>query len=283
MEKELKISELAAIWNVSVPTTWNRVKKMGLKTFIKKNESNKDINYVSISGEQIQEYVINHNNNVNNGVNNGYYEDILQNDDIVNNINNDDANVIDVDYIKSNTPMLSELVTNVGKICSDFNEQIITVNNVRNEELKNVYEELKNVYKELSDAKANQKLLTDQKDREGLYLQEIKELKAENEHLNKDYNDLKLEHNTLHNENKNLSKDKQELLEKYTDFELIYKKLDQRNKIKNVIIAAVMIILAIFITAFKMDNKPVNNNREPVIETLDNQASVVPVKSARRR
>lgn len=283
MEKELKISELAAIWNVSVPTTWNRVKKMGLKTFIKKNESNKDINYVSISGEQIQEYVINHNNNVNNGVNNGYYEDILQNDDIVNNINNDDANVIDVDYIKSNTPMLSELVTNVGKICSDFNEQIITVNNVRNEELKNVYEELKNVYKELSDAKANQKLLTDQKDREGLYLQEIKELKAENEHLNKGYNDLKLEHNTLYNENKNLSKDKQELLEKYTDFELIYKKLDQRNKIKNVIIAAVMIILAIFITAFKMDNKPVNNDWEPVIETLDNQASVVPVKPARRR
>ena len=46
MEKELKIAELSALWGVSVPTTWNRIRKEGLQTFIKKNENNKEVNYV---------------------------------------------------------------------------------------------------------------------------------------------------------------------------------------------------------------------------------------------
>lgn len=283
MENELKISELAAIWNVSVPTTWNRVKKMGLKTFIKKNETNKDINYVSISDERIQEFIINVNNNVNNGVNNGYYEDMLRDDALVNNVNNEDANVIDVDYIKSNAPVLSELVTNVGKVYSGFSEQIITVNNARNEEVKNLYEEVKNLYEQLSDAKANQKLLTEQKDREGLYLQEIKDLKNENEHLNKDYNELQLNNNTLNNENKILSKDKEELLKKCTDIELINKKLDQRNKVKNAIIAVGMVILSIVITSFIMGNKQVKNV-QPLTDTIlqSDTSQAIPVNRKRR-
>lgn len=283
MEKELKISELAAIWNVSVPTTWNRVKKMGLKTFIKKNETNKDINYVSISDERIQEFIINVNNNIHNGVNNGYYEDMLREDALVNNVNNEDANVIDVDYVKSNVPVLSELVTNVGKVYSGFSEQIITVNNARNEEVKNLYEEVKNLYEQLSDAKANQKLLTEQKDREGLYLQEIKDLKNENEHLNKDYNELQLNNNTLNNENKILSKDKEELLKKYTDIELINKKLDQRNKVKNAIIAVGMVILSIVITSFIMGNKQVKNV-QPLADTLlqPDTSQTIPVNRTRR-
>ena len=40
-EKELKIAELAELWGVSVPTTWNRIKKEGLITF-KKKDKNKE-------------------------------------------------------------------------------------------------------------------------------------------------------------------------------------------------------------------------------------------------
>ena len=53
MEKELKIAELANIWGVSVPTCWNRIKKEGLTTIKKKDETNKDITYITISDNLI--------------------------------------------------------------------------------------------------------------------------------------------------------------------------------------------------------------------------------------
>ena len=53
-EKELKISELANIWAVSVPTTWNRVRKEDLKTVKKIDENRKEVNYVIISDKIIK-------------------------------------------------------------------------------------------------------------------------------------------------------------------------------------------------------------------------------------
>ena len=71
MEQEMKIAELATFWGVSVPTTWNRIRKEGLSTVTKKNENNKEITYVTISDEILKSYVINANNNVNKDLNNG--------------------------------------------------------------------------------------------------------------------------------------------------------------------------------------------------------------------
>lgn len=158
MEKELKIAELAALWNVSVPTCWNRIKKERLITFKKKDETNKDISYVSISDEIINKYVINEVNNVYKDVNNGYYEDMLN----VNNVNN------------------PEIVNNTNDIIKD----IINLNKGYNEDLKTVYNDyynrLERLQNELIDYKSKVPLLEDRANREGLYLKEIEDLKKVN-------------------------------------------------------------------------------------------------------
>lgn len=165
MEKELKVSELAKIWGVSVPTVWNRITKMGLKTIIKKSETNKDINYVYISEEQIKSFNINVINNDVNLNNNGYYKELLTD----NNVNND---VINADY-SINTNNLD------GNIIKD----LINFNNDYNERLASVYETFNNrletLNKELITYKEKVPLLEDRAGREGLYLTEIDDLKKE--------------------------------------------------------------------------------------------------------
>ncbi len=172
MEKELKIAELASIWGVSVPTAWNRVKKEGLKTFIKKNENNKEINYVRISDEIISQYVINDNNNLHKDVNNGYYEDMLNNDNV--------NNVIDAEYSLIKTNPYEKLT-----------ETLITVNNDYNNRLSEVYNDynkrIEDLQTELTDAKSKF-LVIEEKERnikaqEGAYLNEINELKQNNKGL----------------------------------------------------------------------------------------------------
>lgn len=284
MEKELKIAELATIWNVSVPTTWNRIKKMGLTTFIKKNESNKDINYVSISDEQINEYIVNVNNNVNNANNNGFYEDMLSNNNVV----NKDNEVIDVEFTRELPRLVPEIVSALNNVYNEQNQQIININNVCNERLETIYNDVKNVYEELAVHKANTKMLEDKKASEGLYLSEIKELKKEKENLNKDYNELKIEYYNVNNQKENALK----------DYENLNKKLNQEEKAKHkfkviaisglVLFGLVSIIAAIFITIFIMDNKPVNNVSEQVTSVqqpdhIQAPAATPPVKPVKKK
>lgn len=158
MEKELKIAELATLWNVSVPTCWNRIKKERLITFKKKDETNKDISYVSISDEIINKYVINEVNNLYNDVNNGYYEDLLT----VNNVNNPETSIKSTDFIKD--------IINLNK---GYNEELKTVYNDYNDRLQRLTDEL-------IDYKSKVPLLEDRANREGLYLKEIEELKTVN-------------------------------------------------------------------------------------------------------
>lgn len=158
MEKELKIAELSALWNVSVPTCWNRIKKEGLTTFKKKDETNKDITYIRISEEIINKYVINEVNNLYKDINNVYYEDMLN----VNNVNN------------------PETFNNTSDIIKD----LINLNKGYNEELKTVYNDYNNrlerLQEELITYKSKVPLLEDRANREGLYLKEIEDLKKEN-------------------------------------------------------------------------------------------------------
>ena len=83
-EKELKIAELATVWGVSVPATWNRVRKEGLKTVKKIDENRKEVTYVIVSEEIVNKYL----SAVNNGINNRYYEELLTSNNINNDINN---------------------------------------------------------------------------------------------------------------------------------------------------------------------------------------------------
>lgn len=163
MEKCLKVAELATIWGVSVPTTWNRVRKEGLETVIKKDENGKDINYINISEDVIKKYINNPVNNQNNVNNNGYYEDILRD----NNINNNQNDVLDADYTMVNNNDIKNL----------YDMYITDTNGYKNE--------LISVYKELSEYKG-QALLVDKSQSENSKLEaELSELKTDNKRLEK--------------------------------------------------------------------------------------------------
>jgi hypothetical protein len=130
---------------------------MGLTTFIKKNENNKEVNYVRISDEQLKEYVIKDINNSNNDDNKHYYEEILTD----NNVN------------KQEKPYSTgDLIQGLTTINNDYNDKLLTVINDYNNRLQLVNEEL---IKE----KSKQLLLEDKASREGLYLNEIRDLKTE--------------------------------------------------------------------------------------------------------
>ena len=167
MEKELKISELSNIWGASVPTTWNRVRKEGLKTFKQKNENNKEISYVIISDEIINKYFNNVNNNVINNVNNGYYEELLTVENVNNNVNkpqNQENKVFSQED-------LTNIINTITTVNNDYNNRLETLTN------------------RLITAESKQLLLEDKAGREGYYLNEINKLEKEN-NLNKLYNKL---------------------------------------------------------------------------------------------
>lgn len=150
-EKELKISELANIWAVSVPTTWNRVRKEDLKTVKKVDENRKEVNYVVISDEIINKYVL----TVNNNVNNHNYEDILTDNNINENVNNN---------LKYGNDNIS---------ASEMFDKLSTLNKEYNDRLERVNEELITY-------KSKTLLLEDKAGREGFYINEINTLKKDN-------------------------------------------------------------------------------------------------------
>lgn len=164
MDKELKIAELAQVWGVSVPTTWTRIKKMNLSTFIKRSETNKEINYVRISDEQINEFIINAVNNDYNAANNGYYKETLSNNKI------DNAEDAEISQKKQAAD-------------ADFIKEIINLNNNYNEQLKTAYETFNNrierLNEELITFKSKVPLLEDKANREGFYIKENNDLKQE--------------------------------------------------------------------------------------------------------
>lgn len=161
MEKCLKVAELAIIWGVSVPTTWNRVRKEGLETIIKKDENGKDINYINITDEIINKYINNPVNNQNNVNNNGYYEDMLSRDKV----NNSSNDVIDADYTMVNNNDIKNLYDRYLTDTNDYKNELISV------------------YKELSEVKS-QALLVDMSNQVKDRLEaEIKILKTDNKKL----------------------------------------------------------------------------------------------------
>lgn len=163
MQKELKISELASIWATSVPTTWNRIRKEGLTTFKKKDETNKEVNFVTIPEEILNKYI----NNVNNLDNNVYYEDMLN----VNNVNNNTENVKNQSEQVFNKDDIKDIINTITNVNNDYNDRLKTLTD------------------ELITYKSKTLLLEDAKGREGYYINEINELKKEN-NRNKLYNKI---------------------------------------------------------------------------------------------
>lgn len=169
MEKELKISELAQVWGVSIPTVWKTIEKIGLKPFKKKDENNRNVYHVVISDEHINENfkegVINHYKGCYK-VNKVYKEDLQG--DYKGGINPQD------DFIEGEFTCDENVfrVSAIDKI-TELNKEFINILNIKNDEVINLYKEVYNL-------KSEQKLLEDKASREGVYLKEINDLKKEN-------------------------------------------------------------------------------------------------------
>ena len=173
MEKELKISELAQVWGVSIPTVWKNVEKMGLKTFKKKDENNRNVHHIIISEEQIKSYLKEDVVNLYKGgyKDNKVYKEDLQrgNENLKEDVINPNENIVEGEYVRSDKISNYDMFDKI----TELNKEFINVINAKNNEVVNLYKELINV-------KSEQKLLEDKASREGLYLNEINELKKEN-------------------------------------------------------------------------------------------------------
>jgi hypothetical protein len=165
MNEEIKIADLARLWNVSVNTVWARIKKEGLLTS-KRLDNNKEITFVPVPEEILKKYavnnVINHTNNVDN-------EELLTTNNPNNEINN---------------PQTVDIIERIMTYSQGVNEQLIAINNNYNEELRTVNNELMKY-------KSQMPLLEDKASREGLYLKEINELKEVNNNVHKRNESLK--------------------------------------------------------------------------------------------
>lgn len=117
MEKELKVSELAALWNTSVNTAWNRIKKHNLITVKKPSENNQEITYVTVSEEILNLYIKSNNNNLNNNVNNTNYEELLT-------PNNNDNNIIN-QIIELNNNFNNKLSTLTDELIEAKSKQLL--------------------------------------------------------------------------------------------------------------------------------------------------------------
>lgn len=150
MEQEVKIADLAKLWNISVNTTWKRVNKEGLRT-IKKPVEGREITFVIVDDEILEKY------QVHEGVISSDYEEILTD----NNIN---------EVKKPNN------IDKILEYSKSINEQIISLNEDYNQRINTLNEELITY-------KSKNLLLEDKSQREGLYLQEINTLRSSNEQL----------------------------------------------------------------------------------------------------
>lgn len=154
MEKKLKIAEFAALIGVTAKTVYKMVDREEIKT-VNEKVNNRLITLVVTNDAEIENFK---NIYGKSPVNNGNYEDIL------------------TDSVESLNDNIHSQSSKNDISASEVLDRIIQINKEYNNELKRVNEELVNT-------KAQMLFLEDKASREGLYLQEIKELKTENEQL----------------------------------------------------------------------------------------------------
>ena len=148
MEQEVKIADLAKLWNISVNTTWKRVNKEGLRT-IKKPVEGREITFVIVDDEILEKY------QVHEGVISNDYEEILTDNNI-----NEAKKPNNIDKILEYSKSINEQIISLNE---DYNQRLNSLNN------------------ELITYKSKNLLLEDKAGREGMYINEINQLKKENE------------------------------------------------------------------------------------------------------
>lgn len=175
MEKKLMIADFAALVGTTSKTIYQKINKFDelpvnekLVT-VKEKVKGREVTLIVTSSEQINYYKTLYGKNP--VIESKYYETLTDNESLkpVNNVSET------VENLKQpvKTPYN-------GIIDNNIYEQLLTINNDWNDRYEQKTTEVITLYKELADVKGRQLLLEDKAGREGLYIKEINELKADN-------------------------------------------------------------------------------------------------------
>lgn len=175
MEKKLKFSEFAELIGVTAKTVYKMKNREEIKTVIER-VNGREIQLVVTTLDEIEKFKLMNGKGADN---NGNCEDILTDYEYSDNVNN---------YSQTrNNLTVNEMFDKVMIYNDEYTRHIEELCEKHNNQLKAVYDDFNNRTKELSEQLLNSEkqiaLLEDKAGREGFYLNEINELKKENEYL----------------------------------------------------------------------------------------------------
>ena len=175
MEKKLMIADFAALVGTTSKTIYQKISKSEelpvnerLIT-VKEKVKGREVTLIITNSDQINFYKNIYGNNLVN--NSEYYETLAENNGYK-----------PVENVNSVAETFQEPVNphHLWNSERDIFEEFVTVNNQFNERYEQKITELITVHKELAEVKERQLLLEDKAGREGLYINEINELKKDN-------------------------------------------------------------------------------------------------------
>ena len=239
MERKLKFAEFAELIGVTAKTVYKMEERKEITTVTEK-VNNRSTRLVVTNDEEIR-----HFKNVysNSPVDNGNYEDIVTN-------NNESLNCNNSSQSTENNEFMHKMFDKIVLLNEEYNNRIARLN------------------EELTNSKSQLMFLEDKASKEGLYLNEIKELRTENTEL------LTLQ-KQLSTENEALKKDKEKVI-------------NEKEKVANRLVIVVVVLLMVIVslitfnvaTAQKKEQAQQEITQSVPVETV---TSNKPVKPARRK
>lgn len=166
MDRKLKVAEFAALLGIVPKTVYKMIERNEIITVTEK-VNNRQTTLVITNDEQIEEFRKSYSKNqVNNG---NYYENVTENE-----------------CSESYTERNEQVKNNYGtEFANEVIDKIITINNGYNEQINEYNNRLEKVNEQLITAKSKLLLLEDKAGREGVYINEINELRTDNNKLKK--------------------------------------------------------------------------------------------------
>lgn len=172
MEKKLKVAEFAALIGCREKTVYRLIENDRIKT-VKDSYNGRQIVFILTTDEQIEQFKKIYMKNSDNDKK-IYDNDINCKDIVTENDSNYYENISQDKYNNGQNLSKSEIVDKIMTFSQGMNEQILMLNESYNERLQALTSEL-------IEFKSKVPLLEDKANREGYYLNEINQLKTENE------------------------------------------------------------------------------------------------------
>ena len=166
MDRKLKVAEFAALLGIVPKTVYKMIERNEIITVTEK-VNNRQTTLVVTNDEQIEEFRKSYSKNqVNNG---NYYENVT-------------GNECSEIFTERNEPVKNN---SGAEFANEVIDKIITLNNGYNEQINEYNNRLEKVNEQLITAKSKLLLLEDKAGREGVYINEINELRTDNNKLKK--------------------------------------------------------------------------------------------------